>query len=88
MFHRTHGYGPRRTLPWQLKAGKKVLAVQKYSDTSKFVNLTIPLWSADETDGWEMTAVAVELLDAKGAYRTPGSGGFTYLALMDISWVS
>lgn len=35
-----------------------------------------------------MTAVAVELLDAKGAYRTPGSGGFTYLALMDISWVS
>jgi len=66
----------------------KVLTVQKYGETSNFVNLTTPLWVADEIDGWEMTAVAVELLDAKGAYRTPSSNGFTYLALTDVAWIS
>lgn len=32
-------------------------------------HLTVPLWAADQHDGWHMTAIAAEVLDAKGAYR-------------------
>ncbi|WP_400190856.1 DUF6882 domain-containing protein [Hymenobacter sp. B81] len=36
-----------------------------------FMKLTEPLWTADECDGWDMTAIAAYLMKAKGAYRVP-----------------
>lgn len=38
----------------------------------------------DEYLGWAMTAIAARLLDAKGAYRCPREGGFTYVIYMDV----
>jgi len=48
--------------------------------------LTTPEWKADEVDGWEMTAIAAYVLEAVGAYRTPGDNGFAYFVLTSIRW--
>lgn len=53
-----------------------MLKVRTFGETEDFAALTIPLWPAAETDGWEMTAVAAKVLDAQGAYRTPDETGF------------
>jgi len=55
---------------------------------SKYLKLTTPFWSADEIDGWEMTAVAAELLGSRGAYRTTSESSYTYMLIHDINWVS
>jgi len=48
------------------------------------MDLAAPLCPADEHDGWGMTAVAAHLLEADGAYRTPGDNGFTYMLLSNV----
>jgi len=60
----------------------------EYGGENKFVKLSTPFWPADEYDGWEMTAIAVELLGCKGGYRTPSDTGHTYMLIHDIDWVS
>ena len=45
-------------------------------------------WSADEADGWEMTSIAAKLLEAEGAYRSPGENGATFLLLYNVRWAS
>lgn len=45
-------------------------------------------WTAEESDGWEMTAVAVKLLGAKGAYRCPVRTGFLYVIFMDVKKIA
>lgn len=62
--------------------------VSKVGAESNFVKLTTPLWPADEVDGWQMTAVCADILDCKGAYRTPSETGYTYLIIRNIEWVS
>lgn len=59
-----------------------MLKVREFGDEHDFPRLIVPKWPADEADGWEMTAVAIEVLNAQGAYRTPGETGFTYLAIL------
>ncbi|WP_413776834.1 DUF6882 domain-containing protein [Mesorhizobium sp. AR07] len=40
-----------------------------------------------EVLGWELTAAAVQICDALGAYRSPGSEGVAlYLILKSVSW--
>jgi hypothetical protein len=40
----------------------------------------------DESVGWDLTAVAAQIMEAKGAYRCPGKNGFTYLIITDIAF--
>jgi hypothetical protein len=47
-------------------------------------HLCVPTWPADEHDGWAMAAVAVHLLEADGAYRTPTDHGFLHMVLKDV----
>ncbi len=58
--------------------------VRDYGEALNRPHLAVPIWAADETDGWEMTAVAAHLPEAAGAYRTPSDNGFTYMVLSDV----
>ncbi len=55
---------------------KKMLAL---GEELGFVNLVAGLWEADEVDGWEMTSIMAETLNAIGAYRTLTDNCFTYM---------
>jgi len=41
-------------------------------------------WTATEYDGWEMTAVAADVLGARAAYRAPTDHLYLFLLLMDL----
>jgi len=62
----------------------RISAVRDFGEAKDFPHLLVPKWVAAEVDGWEMTAVAVHVLGAEGAYRTPYDGGFTHMALSDV----
>lgn len=64
-----------------------ILRVRAFGETEKLACLTVPKWPADEVDGWEMTAVAAQVLGARGAYRLPGETGWTYMLLQDMKRV-
>lgn len=60
--------------------------VRAYGEEHRLLKLASARWSADEIDGWEMTAIAAKLLDAKGAYRLsyPEEGQFWYMVLTSV----
>jgi hypothetical protein len=66
----------------KLSAGMQ--AVREHGRKNGFTKLTERRWSADNADGWEMTAVANYLLKGKGVYRPPFEGGFSYVVITDI----
>ena len=53
--------------------------VQGLGEVEGITKLTEAKWEAEEVDGWEMTAIAARLLEAQGAYRSPGENGFLFL---------
>lgn len=53
--------------------------VRALGEAEAITKLTEEKWEADEVDGWEMTAIAARLLEAQGAYRSPGKNGFLFL---------
>lgn len=61
--------------------------VRDMGDKHRYYKLAAAHWSAVETDGWNMTAVAAQLLKAKGAYRTPSERGFTFMVVNRVNWV-
>jgi hypothetical protein len=63
-------------------------AVRDYGEKHGFNHLTSKKWHAHEVDGWEMTSIAALLLKARGAYRTPGDTGFTFMVMTDIRWAA
>jgi hypothetical protein len=62
--------------------------VKAFGEQHGIAKLTDPKWTADEIDGWEMTAVAARLLEAECAYRSPSRSGFLYLLLTNLRKVS
>ena len=42
--------------------------VKKFGDKNDIDKLTSPTWEATEQDAWDMTAIAANLLKARGAY--------------------
>ncbi len=62
----------------------RISAVRDFGDHNEFLRLIVPKWRADETDGWEMSAIAVHVLNAKGVYRVPTDTGFLFMAITDI----
>src|SRR5690606_36177256 len=45
--------------------------IKEYGEKRNFEKLTNRKWTAEEVDGWKMTAIAAYILNAKGAYRVP-----------------
>jgi hypothetical protein len=62
----------------------RISAVYDFGEARDYPNLTVPKWPAEETDGWDMAAVAAHVLDVAGVYRTPSETGFTFLLLTEV----
>jgi len=60
--------------------------VRNFGIAENIPNLTEPYVPDDGEVGWELTAIATRILEAKGAYRCPGDNGFMYLIMMDIAF--
>lgn len=70
------------------KVKAEIGKVKEYGLKRRFEKLSNPKWAADQYDGWEMTAIASYLLQAKGAYRVPTSNGklFSFMIFKKITW--
>jgi len=62
--------------------------IKGFGEKSGYDALTTEKWEGDEVDGWEMTSVTAQLLNAKGAYRTASDNGFTYMVITEIKWAN
>lgn len=62
--------------------------IKDYGNKRNFEKLTNRKWTADEADGWEMTAIASYILKTKGAYRVPTSDKklFSFMIFKNIRW--
>ena len=67
-----------------------IIRVRNYGVKCDIQKLVTDKWNADETDGWEMTAIAAYILKAKGAYRVPHKENdlFSFLIFKEISWAN
>jgi len=63
---------------------QRIRRVRAYGETHRYLRLASACWSAQEADGWEMTAIAAYLLGAMGAYRSPEDRGFSFLVMTDV----
>jgi hypothetical protein len=70
------------------KIKSEIGMVRYYGEKRGFEKLTNPKWTADEYDGWEMTAIAAYLMKAKGAYRVPSKDSmlYSFLIYKTIRW--
>jgi len=66
-----------RNIPETSKLGLE--KVRKFGESNGYEKLTSAFLAADDSTGWEMTAVAVHLMRAEGSYRFPTDNGFCYL---------
>jgi hypothetical protein len=62
--------------------------VQSFGENNGFPALTTDKWKGDEIDGWEMTSITAQVIEAKGAYRTSSDNGFTYMVITEIKWAN
>lgn len=53
--------------------------VRLFGERESIVKLTEEKWEADEVDAWEMASVSARLLEAQGAYRSPGDSVSLFL---------
>ena len=65
----------------------QIQRVREFGVSHDIGKLAEARWDADEADGWEMAAIAAELLGARGAYRCPSKIGFLFLVYTDIQFV-
>ena len=70
------------------KIKTEILKVKEYGQKRNFKKLVNSKWTADQYDGWEMTAIASYLLKTKGAYRVPTSNDklFSFMIFKNIRW--
>jgi hypothetical protein len=62
--------------------------VRHVGEGRMYERLTRAKWHADDTDGWEMTAIQAKLVGAEGMYRTPTRTGATFMTLANVRWAS
>ena len=60
--------------------------VRKFGQEKDLPQLTDSTLPDDEYLGWELTAIAAQIIGAKGAYRCPSENGFLYLVYMDLQF--
>jgi hypothetical protein len=63
-------------------------SVRDFGKENGLTKLTTANWAAEEVDGWEMTAIAARLTEARGAYRSPRENGFTFMIFTDLRGVT
>ncbi len=66
----------------------QILRVRDFGIKHGIAKLTESKWTGVEADGWEMAAVSVAILNAKGAYRCPSKNGFMFVVYTDIRFVA
>jgi hypothetical protein len=64
----------------------QVREVRAYGEQHRLLKLACAYWSAEEEDGWAMTAVAAYLLKARGAYRSPDDHKFSFMIMTNVRW--
>ena len=62
----------------------RIGAVRDHGETYDYPHLQVPMWHADQPDGWHMAGVAAEILGAQGAYRAPSDYGFIFMVMMSV----
>ena len=67
---------------------QQIATIKDYGLKRNFSKLVNAKWTADEIDGWEMTAIATYLLKAKGVYRVPVNDGklLSFMLFKKITW--
>ncbi|HET8922901.1 MAG TPA: hypothetical protein VFN26_07870 [Candidatus Acidoferrum sp.] len=68
------------------KVTSELERVRRFGKAERIAELTEAELPDDEYLGWEMTAIAARLLDAKGGYRCPGENGFVYVLYSSIGF--
>ncbi len=65
-----------------------IIKVREYGHKRSFDKLVNSKWTADQYDGWEMTAISSYLMQTKGAYRVPHTDNklFSFLIFKNIRW--
>ena len=58
--------------------------VREFGAANGYDKLTTAFLDADEYTGWEMTSVAVHVLESPGSYRFPTENGYCYLVYRNI----
>lgn len=58
--------------------------VREFGENEGIEQLSKDLHPDDEYLGWEMTSIAVQLLNGKGSYRCPTENGFVYLVYLEL----
>ncbi len=66
----------------------RIEAVRTFGESNGFPRLTVPKWKADQYLGWEVSAIATQVLEAKGVYRVPTGKGFLFMAMTDIRYAT
>jgi hypothetical protein len=65
-----------------------VKKVRDFGFSENIAELTEAYLPDDEHVGWAMAAITARILDAKGAYRCPGSNGYIYMLLTDVAFAN
>lgn len=62
--------------------------VKEYGKARGFEKIMNRKWTADEVDGWEMTAMASYILKTKGAYRVPRADNklYSFMIFKNVRW--
>jgi hypothetical protein len=71
----------------QPKLRRDLPEVRRFGEHRGIWQLTTAKWEADEGDGWEMTAIAAYVLQARGAYRMPHEHLLTFAILQAVGWM-
>ena len=58
--------------------------IKEYGDDHNLPLLSKPKWYATQYDGWEMTAIAAYILQAKGAYRVPTENVYSFMIFKEV----
>lgn len=62
----------------------RIKSVRAFGEEYGFPKLTVPKWSGEQIDGWEVSGIATRVLGAHGVYRVPTENGFLFMAIMNI----
>jgi len=72
------------------KVKTEITKVRDYGSKCNLRKLVEPKWNAEEVDGWEMTAIAALILQAKGAYRVPSKENnlYSFMIFKEVKWAN
>lgn len=60
------------------------LKLKAYGEKNGIEKLTMRKWTGTEDDAWSMTALAVKLCGAQGAYRGPSGGTYVFMTFGEV----